>query len=64
MSFTTGSGQSRCILLYRTHQRLPTAPALPREQAMRQWQHAASTGSLAMVFFLLVIIVMRISGTG
>lgn len=40
------------------------APALPRERANRLWRQAASTGSLTIAVFLIVILVMRYFGTG
>ena len=60
----TVEGKGGLLATWGTHAPDWTAPALPRERAMRLWQHAASTGSLAMGVFLLVIIVMRIFGTG
>jgi len=40
------------------------APALPRARAMRLWRHAAGTGSLAILVFILVVLIMRYVGTG
>jgi hypothetical protein len=34
------------------------APALPRDQALRLWRHAAATGSLAMAGFIAIVVAL------
>ena len=47
-----------------THAPEWAAPALPRARQICLWQHAASTGSLAISIVILVILMMRYFGTG
>lgn len=60
----TVEGKGGLLGVWGTHVPDWAAPALPRERAMRLWRHAASTGSLAILITVLVILIMRYFGTG
>ncbi len=60
----TVEGKGGLLGVWGTHAPDWAAPALPRLRAMRLWRHAASTGSLAILITLLVILMMRYFGTG
>ncbi len=60
----TVEGAGGVLAVWGTHAPDWAAPALPRERANRLWRQAASTGSLTIAVFLIVILVMRYFGTG
>jgi hypothetical protein len=60
----TVEGTGGFLGVWGTHAPDWAAPTLPRERAMRLWRHAASTGSLAILLTVLVILLMRYFGTG
>jgi hypothetical protein len=61
----TVEGRGGLLAVWGTHAPDWAAPALPRQQAIRLWRHAAATGSLAVsLTFFLVIWVMWTFGTG
>jgi hypothetical protein len=60
----TVEGKGGLLGVWGTHAPDWAAPALPRERAMRLWRHAASTGSLAILVTILVILIMWYFGTG
>jgi hypothetical protein len=57
-------GKGGLLGVWGTHAPDWAAPPLPRQQAMRLWRHAASTGSLAVSFTFIVILMMWAFGTG
>lgn len=60
----TVEGKGGFLGVWGTHAPDWAAPAVPLARQLRLWRHAASTGTLAMLLVIFIILLMRYFGTG